>query len=63
MTYNFVFVNNYYTMTVNLFKDTSARKGITRLSPELADFALHTVTFVVVSFIPVLHEAGLLRET
>ena len=61
MTYNFVFVNNYYTITVNLFKDTSARKGITRLSPELA--ALHTVTFVVVSFIPVLHEAGLLRET
>ena len=27
MTYDFVFVNNYYTITVNLFKDTSARTG------------------------------------
>ena len=62
MTYNFVIVNNYYTITVNLFNGHFCQAR-DYLSPGLAHFALHTVTVASVSFIPVLHEAGLLHET
>ena len=62
MTYNFVVVNDYYTITVNLFNGHFCRDR-DYLSPGLAHFALHTVTFAFVSFIPLLHEAGLLHET
>ena len=53
---------DYYTITVNLFNGHFCRDR-DYLSPGLAHFALHTVTFAFMSFIPLLHEAGLLNET
>ena len=62
MTYNFVSIDNCYTITVNLFNGHFCQDR-DYLSPGLGHFALHTVTFASVSFIPVLHEAALLHET